>query len=36
MYPWVSGAIPIPTVGIPVGYEQGASVDEGDNDNIVA
>ena len=26
--------VPIPTVGIPMGYEQGASMDEGDNDDI--
>ena len=26
--------IPVPTAGIPVGYEQGVSADEGDDDDI--
>ena len=27
-------SIPIPTVGIPMGYEQGASADKDDNNDI--
>ena len=27
--------IPVPTAGIPMGYEQGASADKGDDDDIV-